>query len=236
MTSRSSLPPSPEKNLAARRILVVTEEELQRIVLDIHDGPVQQMFAGLSQITLVRNRRKRGEAITVDEYEQLFGRVFGLLEGALNEIRGFLGTFRPLEFPHRHLFDIIEGLLLQHEIFTECQITFTVGERDLPVSLPVKIALYRICQEALSNAYRHSGVNEQQVRLDREDNMIVLEISDQGRGFVPPPLSGPRATEKAEHIGLRGMRDRIGLVGGEFELQSAPGKGTRIIVKVAIDE
>ncbi len=227
---------SAEKNLAARRILAVTEEELQRIVLDIHDGPVQHMFAAQSQISLMRNRRQRGEAIAISEYEQLLGRVSGLLEEALNEVRGFLGTFRPLNFPNRHLLDIIEGLLLQHEIFTECRVTFTAGKRAFSASLAVKIALYRICQEALSNAYRHSGVKEQHVRLDREEDMMVLQISDQGRGFDPPPLSGPCATENAKHIGLRGMRDRIGLVGGEFELQSAPGQGTRIIVKVAIDE
>ncbi|MGB0385700.1 MAG: sensor histidine kinase [Ardenticatenaceae bacterium] len=214
-----------EKNLAARRILAVTEEELQRIVLDIHDGPVQQMFAAQSQITLVRNRRKRGETIGADEYERLLERVSGLLGEALNEIRGFLGTFRPLDFPKRNLVDIIQGLILQHEIFTECQVSFTSNRRDLPTSFAVKIALYRICQEALSNAYRHSGVKEQQIRLDREGDMMVLQISDQGRGFEPPPLSGPYATEKAEHIGLRGMRDRIGLVGGEFELQSAPRQG-----------
>ena len=227
---------SPEKNLAARRILAVTEEELQRIVLDIHDGPVQQMFAAQSQISFMRNRDQRGETVTVDEYKQLLGRISGQLEEALNEIRGFLGTFRPLDFPNRRLLDIIEGLLLQHEILTECQVTVIANEHDLSASLAVKIALYRICQEALSNAYRHSGSKEQQVRLDREGDMIVLEISDQGQGFEPPPLSGPYATEKAEHIGLRGMRDRIELVGGAFELESAPGKGTRIRVKVAIDE
>jgi len=234
--SSQQAPSSPEKNLAAHRILAVTEEELQRIVLDIHDGPVQQMFAAQSQISLMRNRRQRGETIAVDEYEQLLDRISGLLEEALNEIRGFLGTFRPLDFPNRNLVDIMQGLILQHEVFTECRVTVIANERDLPASLAVKIVLYRICQEALSNAYRHSGVKEQDVRLNRKNNMIILQISDEGRGFNPPPLSGPSATENAEHIGLRGMRDRIGLVGGEFELQSAPGQGTRIIVKVAIDE
>jgi signal transduction histidine kinase len=236
MTSNSLSQSSEEKELAARRILAVTEEELQRIVLDIHDGPVQQIFAALSQISLVRNRRGRGETISTDDYEQLLARVSGLLTAAQNEIRGFLGTFRSIDFPDRDLVNIIAGLSMQHEMFTECEVTLTVDEHHLPASLPVKIALYRICQEALSNSYRHSGAKEQQVRLSRSGQMIVLEISDQGRGFVPPPLSGPSATEKAEHIGLRGMRDRIGLVGGDFYLTSAPSQGTRIIVKVASDE
>jgi signal transduction histidine kinase len=102
--------------------------------------------------------------------------------------------------------------------------------------MPVRIALYRFCQEALSNAYRHAQADKQWIRLDKTDSHIVLEVGDDGKGFNPPPLSGPEATEQEEHIGLRGMRDRIALVGGQFELISEPGKGTRIVVKVPVDE
>jgi signal transduction histidine kinase len=109
-----------------------------------------------------------------------------------------------------------------------------VDELPDDVSLPVKIALYRILQEALSNAYRHAGANRQWVRLWGEGDIICLEVEDQGKGFEPPPLEGPQATERVEHIGLRGMRDRVALLGGTFQLFSQPGKGTRITVKVPI--
>jgi signal transduction histidine kinase len=59
---------------------------------------------------------------------------------------------------------------------------------------------------------------------------------DHGRGFTPPPLVGPEATERVEHIGLRGMRERISLVGGALALEAAPGAGTRIVVEVPADE
>jgi len=87
-------------------------------------------------------------------------------------------------------------------------------------------------QEALSNGYRHAGVDQHWVRLWSEDDQICLEVVDRGSGFEPPPLEGPLATEHAEHIGLRGMRDRVKLLGGEFQLTSQRGKGTRIMVKV----
>ena len=231
-------PPSGDgpQNLAARRILAVTEEELQRIILDIHDGPVQSLFAALTQINLIQKRRARGESVSLEECDQLFARLNTLTEVALGEIRNFLGTFRPPDFAHRELADIIQGLLIYHELTTGCSVEFTAVPHPITAPLPVKIALYRICQEALSNAYRHAQAGQQWVRLDVETGQIILEVRDDGLGFTPPPLSGPEATEREEHIGLRGMRDRIALVGGQFELVSAPGQGTRVIVRVPTDE
>lgn len=225
---------NPER-LAARRILAVTEEELQRIVLDVHDGPVQYVFAALSQVKVLQKQCQR-DNLTAADCDQQLGRIATILETALHDIRNFLGTFRPPDFPRRSIYDIIQGLIVQHESFTGCQVELVTDEQSLPASMPVKIALYRICQEALSNAYRHSGTTAQQVCLGREGNMIQLEVSDKGKGFAPPPLSGPEATERAEHIGLRGMRDRMGLVGGHFELHTAAGRGTKIVVRVPLDE
>jgi signal transduction histidine kinase len=223
---------SPDEHLAARRILAVTEEELRRIVLDIHDGPVQHLFAGLSQISLMQGRQARGEAISEAELDEHLTRLSAILSEALHEIRNFLGTFRPPAFARRALPEIIEGLIVQHEAFTGCEVELAVNFPDVAVAMPVKIALYRICQEALANSFRHSGSQQQGVRLGYEDGQIVLEVDDHGRGFVPPPLVGPDATEREEHIGLRGMRDRIGLLGGEFELYSVPGQGTRVVVRI----
>lgn len=217
-----------------RRFLPLTEEELSRIVLDIHDGPVQYLFAALSQLTLLQTYLHCSDPnCPMDEMSrQTLANIGALLENSLREIKHFLGTFRPPEFHRRDLLSIVEGLVIQHEEWTGDTVTLEVGEVPAEVSLPVKIALYRILQEALSNAHRHAGVPHQEVRLWGEDEWICLTVSDQGRGFEPPPLEGPLATEREEHIGLRGMRDRVSLVGGTFHLESQPGAGTRILVKV----
>ncbi|MBK8986712.1 MAG: sensor histidine kinase [Chloroflexi bacterium] len=226
-----------EEHLAARRILAITEEELQRIILDVHDGPVQRLFAARSQLSALQNRRAHGESIAEADYDKVMGRVAQLLDGALAEIRAFLGTFRPPDFARRDFIEIIRDLLIYHEETTGCQVYFAGPDcLQTPLSLPVKIALYRICQEALSNAYRHSGANEQWVQIDETAVSITLSIWDEGRGFSPPPLTGPAATEREEHIGLRGMRDRVALVGGAFELDSSPQRGTRITVRAPIYE
>lgn len=228
--------PDPQEQLAARRILAVTEEELQRIILDLHDGPVQQLFAARSQLSALRNRHAHGEALTAADYDVVLARISKLLDGALAEMRTFLGTFRPPDFVHRDLIDILGDLLAYYEDTTGCQVHFAAPPHlHGRLSLPAKIALYRICQEALSNAYRHSGANQQWVQVTETETAVTLAVWDEGRGFTPPPLTGPGATEQGVHIGLRGMRDRIALVGGRFELKSSPQRGTHIMVRVDVD-
>jgi signal transduction histidine kinase len=221
-----------QEKIAARRILAVTEEELQRIVLDIHDGPVQKLFAALSQVNLLQRQIRYVNQADPVLFTKGLARIALLLEDSLTEIRTFLGTFRPPEFAKRDLLPVLEALIIQFETNTGNHVEFKVEGELPPVSLPVKIALYRIVQEALSNSYRHAEVREQRVRLWCEGETLCLEVSDRGVGFDPPPLDGPGATEREEHIGLRGMRDRVALVGGSFELRSQPGQGTRITVRV----
>jgi len=225
----------PDEHLAAQRILAVTEEELQRIILNIHDGPVQKLFAALSQLNVLQ--AQAGQGGTPDEdWAARLNRISALVEASLAEIKTSIGTFRPPEFARRSLLTVLEGLIIQHEEFTGCRVNFQVAGEIPRVTLPAKIALYRILQEALSNVYRHAGVEGAQVRLSAEDRRVRLEVVDDGRGFNPPPLIGPEATEREEHIGLRGMRERVSLVGGLFMVESSPGAGTRIVVEVPSDE
>ena len=217
--------------LVPYRILSVTEEELSRIILDIHDGPVQYLFAAMSLLTRVQHQLEVQTAPDL-ALKSTIEQVTGMVETSLHEIKSFLGTFRPPEFQRRSLFSIIRGLVIQHEEFTGTTVELSIQGLPADVSLPVKIALYRILQEALSNAFRHAKAEQQWVRLWAEEDWICLEVEDQGKGFEPPPLDGPLATERVEHIGLRGMRDRVALLGGTFHLDSHPGEGTRITVKV----
>jgi signal transduction histidine kinase len=99
----------------------------------------------------------------------------------------------------------------------------------------VKIGLYRILQEALSNVRRHADVATASVRLQARRGRVVLEISDEGRGFEPPPLTGPRATHSPQHIGLRGMQERATLMNGSLRIVSRPGRGTRVRVEIPVD-
>lgn len=231
------------ERLASRALLQVNERELQRIILDIHDGPVQNMFAALSQLNLLEKALARHGGAS-DQTKLALGervkRVVALLEGSLGEIRNFISTFRPPEFEKRDLVSVVEGLIIQHEELTGNAVKLEVSGPLPSVSLPVKIALYRILQEALSNAYRHAGVDYHHVRLYATEAEIGMEVWDEGVGFDTAAVlsAGPAVTNQSSgevrHIGIRGMQERVNLLGGDFRIDSQPGRGTRVSVRIPV--
>lgn len=214
---------------ASHRMMQVTERELQRILLDLHDGPVQNMYAALSQLDLLRRGLESAGANT-PAVDDRIGRIRLLLESGLGEVRSFIGAFRPPEFEARDLVTLVESLAMQHESVTDTVIDLQVRGPLPDVGLYVKIALYRVLQEGLSNAYRHGGARRMVVRLRpvrrRGASRLRMSVSDDGNGFDPQLMRGDR------HFGLAGMRDRVQMVGGRFRLRSVVGRGTTIAAEV----
>lgn len=228
----SSMLSSDAQLSPSQRMLTVTEEELSRIILDIHDGPVQYLFTALSLLTGIQ--QEVSDDSTPADLPLRLAQVGMLLESSLYEIKFFMGAFRPPEFRRRSLSSIVEGLVIQHEEWTGNTVELTTAELPEQIALPIKIAIYRIVQEALSNSYRHAGVEEVHVGLWYDEAKICLEVYDEGRGFDLTALPTAKEGEREEHIGLRGMRDRVAILGGHFDLDSHPGRGTRIYVELPV--
>ncbi len=216
---------------AAHGLLQAAERDLQQVVLDIHDGPVQDIFSALSQVHLLRMRPE----LQAGEASIGLRRVAAALERALGEIRSFIGTFRPPEFERRPVGAIIEGLVVQHESITGNTVDLEVGENIPEVSVSLKIAIYRILQEALANSTRHAQSSEHSVRLMVEGEELVLEVRDDGHGF---DVAGILESESdvgvtGGHFGLRGMRDRVEIMNGTLEIDSGED-GTSVEVRFPI--
>ncbi len=116
-----------------------------------------------------------------------------------------------------------------HERRTGSRVTLDVATLPEQAALPVKITVYRVLQESLNNAFRHAGGANQQIRAFMEGNLIALEISDEGPGFVIQPtmtLNG--------HLGLAGMRERVESLGGRFSVKSEAGKGTQVTARLPL--
>ncbi|NJN65861.1 MAG: hypothetical protein HC884_03665 [Chloroflexaceae bacterium] len=217
------------------QLLQIAEHEIGRIILDIHDGPVQHIFAALSQLNIVqrhlRQREQQGEEDGEESAQNLerLRKSIGLLEHALNEIRTFMGMFRPPEFERRTLLAVLDGLVIQHEELTGHAVTIDLQGSLPDVPLPVKIALYRVLQQALSNSSRHASVKEHLVTLHSDAQTITMEVADRGCGF-----DVTRVLEQQEGIrfGLTGMRERVEILGGTFEIESTVGVGTWVRVVV----
>jgi signal transduction histidine kinase len=232
-TSSRRVSPAAEKSdrAAAHGLLQAAERDLQQVVLDIHDGPVQDIFSALSQVHLLRIRPE----LQAGEASIGLRRVAAALERALGEIRSFIGAFRPPEFERRHVGAIIEGLIVQHESITGNTVDLEVAENLPEVSISLKIAIYRIVQEALANATRHAQATEQLVRMAVVDDELVLEVRDNGRGF---DVAGILESENdvgvtGGHFGLRGMRDRVAIMNGTLAIDSSED-GTCVEVRFPI--
>lgn len=230
---KSGAPSRPRRtSQAARGLLAAAERDLQQIILDIHDGPVQDIFGALSQIQALRHRpeMQTGDASVV------LGRVAASLERALGEIRNFIGAFRPPEFERRPLGAILEQLVVQHESLTGATVDFSL-DTPMPdqVPLSIKISLYRILQEALANATRHAGVTRFAVSVRADRRHIVVEVRDHGKGFdVAKVLKQEIDVGVAGgHFGLRGMRDRVAIMNGKMSIRSGR-TGTVVIIQLPV--
>lgn len=105
-------------------------------------------------------------------------------------------------------------------------------DEDWQLPEEIAVSLFRIHQEVLSNVIRHANAGKVVVRLYREGSKVTLEVQDDGTGFAVPDSMDKLATEG--HFGLLGIRERVALLKGEFELASQPGDGTRVRVRVPI--
>lgn len=211
------------------------EAALYALVLDIHDGLVQNLFAAYSQVHSLRQvLDDPAGPPDARALAQGLQRVAALLENSLLEIRTFVRAFGSEEVHRYDLRTMVEGLAAQRQDLMGMRIRVTVDPDVPPPPLPVKVALYRILQEALANAYRHAKATEVRVRVSRRGPDLVLEVADNGQGFDPQPiLDNPAATN---HLGLRGMRERVRTLGGAFHIMSSPGKGTTIRVEIGCYE
>lgn len=203
------------------------ETDLTALVLDIHDGLVQNLFAAYTQVHALQHTL-RGGASVVDVYKGL-ERVAMLLECSLREIRTFVHAFGPDALDDHDLCRMVEDLVEQRRELTDMNVHVQFdGEFPTP-PLPIRVALYRILQEALSNAYRHARATRVDVHLYRHGPILGLRVSDNGRGFDATKASSP--TESVKHLGLRGIRERVHTLGGTFHVTSKPGQGTTLQVE-----
>ena len=123
--------------------------------------------------------------------------------------------------------DVCRGQRGTRKLAPEREITLTIGEGFEGAFPPeIGVELLRVLREVLTNARRHSGARNIDVRLRVERETLVVEVTDDGRGFDPEVAQGG--------VGLVGMRERIEELGGMIEISSRPGKGTQVTVRVPV--
>jgi signal transduction histidine kinase len=203
------------------------EDERRRLARDLHDGPAQTLAAALFGVDLAVGALDRAPATARDEL--LASRA--LVRDALDDVRALMAGLRPRLLEQRGVVVALNGLasmppLWGTEVTIEAQ-GIGPGER-LPAD--VELGLFRITQEAVSNARRHGTASHVRVSLAVRPGLAELLVVDDGRGFLWEPEFG--WSSRGE--GLPGMRERTELLGGTLRVESAPGAGTRIAVTLPL--
>jgi two-component system sensor histidine kinase UhpB len=201
--------------------LRATEEERQRIARDLHDDTAQRLatlILRVRRLALEPDAEARAALL-----EDVRAEVVETTEGVKRMARGL----RPPEIEELGLALAITAHARSLREGADFPVETELAAVEQELGDTAKLALYRIVQEALSNARRHAGTGGALVRLYMEGGKVVAEVVDQGRGFL---LS--QAVERGGGLGLVGMRERATMVGGMLTIDSVPGKGTCIRVAV----
>ncbi len=209
----------------------LNERFLRRISAELHDGPAQDLGLALLRLdkviardeARVRNEAQAHHNTVADGNGDDLTAVEAAVRTALQEVRAISGGLGVPELDHLSLTETLTRVIKVQQRRMDMAITTQFEALPEQARLPVKIAAYRLIQEALSNAHRHAAGRDVQVRVTKDGDELRVEVSDRGPGF------DPAATDQIDHLGLAGMRERVESLGGRFEVQSAPGQGTRVI-------
>jgi signal transduction histidine kinase len=207
---------------ALRRVLAAQELERRHLARELHDE------TGQALTSILLGLRAAEDAKTHDEARTAIGRLRELVVGTLHAVRRLAVELRPKALDDFGLVPALERLT---ETFAEqsgvaVDFESALGEERLPGDL--ETALYRIVQEALTNVVKHADAQHVSVTLARKGSSVTAVIEDDGLGF-----EAGGADEGG--LGLVGMRERLGLLGGRLAIESTEGAGTTIVAEVPLE-
>jgi signal transduction histidine kinase len=197
-------------------------QERQRLARELHDSVSQALYAiGLGAHTA-------REAIASDSEQALasIDYVLALAEAGLAEMRALIFELRPESLEIEGLVAALTKQVAVLRTRYKLNVEADLGEEP-DLSMEMKHALYRIAQEALHNIVKHARASVVVLRLARQANEIILQVRDNGRGF-------DQAGHFPGHLGLRSMHERVSKMGGTLTIESVPGQGTCVGVRMPI--
>ncbi len=211
-----------------RLIRAAQEAERRRVARELHDSVIQILSS-------VKFRLQAMEEKLIDKHRTAWRNTLKAqvhLEKAIQEVRRISRNLRPSELDDLGLAPAVRSLCSEFGERTGVAVDLAITK--LPKTLPneMELNLYRIIQEALGNIEKHSRASRVSLRLGREASQIRAVIRDNGRGFDPQAPHSKKG--KPSGMGLVDMRERAAFVGGRWQLRSAPGTGTEIVVEMPL--
>jgi len=209
-----------------RQLIASQESERKRIAAELHDGLGQQlvMIKNLALISLSDGTLQTTSRPQIEE-------ISAQASHALGEVKKISYNLRPYQLDRLGLTKAIQGILKQASGATTISFTAEIDEIDNVLAKDSEINFYRIVQECINNLVKHSQAAKASVAVRRTGNELLLMIKDNGKGFTPGATS---SGSDLGGFGLIGISERTQLLGGRLAIQSEPGQGTMISIKIPL--
>lgn len=210
-----------------QRLIEAQEQERRRIARELHDDINQRL--GLVAIDL----QNMAKTVALDARDDLPNKISQLFNSIMEIAQDVQALSHRLHSSKLEVLGVVAAMrAFCQELSEQQKVKIKFTHEKMPDSMPeaISICLFRILQEGLLNAVRHSGVKRFEAHLESTENQVQLTIRDEGEGF------DPEAVESNRGLGLVSMRERVALAGGTISITSKPKEGTEVRVRVRIPD
>ena len=203
------------------------EEERQRIAADFHDGPLQSFIGFQMRLEILRKILSRDATMAMEELKGMQE----LCRSQVGELRAFVRSMRPAEVDGSTLGASISRMVDQFQKDTSISTTFLAGDAIEPPETETALEILQIVREALNNIQKHSRASRVAVSMAKRGDYMEIAVDDNGSGF---PFSGAYTLDELDllRLGPVSIRRRVRAMGGELQLNSRPGEGAALRIRV----
>jgi signal transduction histidine kinase len=210
----------------SHRLMKLQEQERMHLSRELHDESGQILAALMVRLGLLER-----DAKSHDWMSEHIAELKRIVTEVLNNLHSLAVKLRPASLDHLGLITALEQYIQEYSRQYGLQVQFDGLEIEA-YRLPAEIetAFFRVVQESLTNVALHARASRVDILVNHRNGYLVMTIEDDGIGFDPNPIADEN------RLGLFGMRERIEMLGGRFQVESSPGKGTTIVVEVPHDD
>ena len=208
----------------SRRLINAHETERRRIAAELHDSIGQSL-------AMIKNAAVFGSKTvsSVEEAKEHLAEISGASAQAVSEVREIAYNLRPFMLDRLGLTKSIGSLLNKVADNSAIKIVSEIENIDGIFESEAEISVYRIVQECLNNIMKHAAAREVKVKIAKNERAVSIVISDDGKGF---DRKNQNETKQTDGFGLFGMKERVRILGGTFDIDSAIGEGTTIEIEI----
>jgi signal transduction histidine kinase len=217
-----------ELRLLVNRHQISIEEERMNIARDLHDELGQVLTALKIDIAMLRKRLTSGKKMTEQTINDEFAAISKMVDKITMSAKAISAGLRPEALDDLGILESIQWQAAEFEKRNKINCQLYLPNDHLELTKELSIALFRIVQEGLTNVARHSLASLVQIYLDSRDNVLFLEILDNGKGIEDEKIKSSKS------LGIIGLRERVMLLSGQFFIGKAKGGGTKISIMIPV--